>query len=158
VDLSADALSRCIQELSPFGSVIPLEQLYLDGLYDVSKRRAHSQTLLVLFLGSNIGNFEPDAAVDFLTAVRHCLEPGDALLLGTDMVKPVEQLLAAYDDPTGVTAAFNLNLLARLNRELGADFDLRQFEHLARYNAAAQRIEMHLRARTYQIASIRKAD
>src|SRR5207248_3444231 len=110
-------------ELSGFAAVIPIDQLYLDGLYDVSKRRAHSQTLLVLFLGSNIGNFEPEAAIDFLTAVRQCLEPGDALLLGTDMVKPVEQLVAAYDDPLGVTAAFNLNILARLNRELDADFD-----------------------------------
>ncbi len=158
VDLSADALAHCVQELSGIGAIVPIERAYLDGLYDVSQRRAHSQTLLVLFLGSNIGNFEPDSAVEFLTAVRQCLEPGDALLLGTDMVKPVQQLLAAYDDPTGVTAAFNLNLLARVNRELDGDFDLRQFEHVARYNSEAQRVEMHLRARTYQIASIRKAD
>jgi uncharacterized SAM-dependent methyltransferase len=73
-------------------------------------------------------------------------------------VKPVEQLLAAYNDPTGVTAAFNLNVLGRINRELDADFDLRQFEHVARYSEEAQRIEMHLRSRVYQIVSIRKAD
>ncbi len=80
------------------------------------------------------------------------------MLLGTDLVKPIPDLLAAYDDPVGVTAAFNKNILARINRELEADFDLRQFEHLARYNEDAQRIEMHLRSREYQIVSIRKAD
>jgi uncharacterized SAM-dependent methyltransferase len=86
------------------------------------------------------------------------MEPGDVLLPGTDLVKPTDQLLAAYDDPTGVTAAFNLNLLARINRELEADFNLRQFQHVVRYDEAAQRIEMHLRSREYQIASIRKAN
>jgi L-histidine N-alpha-methyltransferase len=113
---------------------------------------------LILFLGSTIGNFEPEAAIDFLHAIRQCLEPGDALLLGTDLLKPIPDLLAAYDDPVGVTAAFNKNILARINRELEADFDLRQFEHVARYNEDAQRIEMHLRSREYQIVSIRKAD
>ena len=93
--------------------------------------------LLVLFLGSTIGNFDRDAAERFLTEVRRILFPGDALLLGTDLEKPLPQLLAAYDDPLGVTAAFNLNLLARINRELGADFDLTAFRHEARYNTAA---------------------
>ena len=87
-----------------------------------------------------------------------CLEAGDALLLGTDLVKPVELLLAAYDDPVGVTAAFNLNLLARINRELDADFDVRQFEHVIRYNTEEQRIEKHLRSRLHQIVHIRSAD
>jgi uncharacterized SAM-dependent methyltransferase len=121
----------------------------------VVERRAARQRLIVLFLGSTIGNFEPEAAIDFLLGVRACLLPGDAILLGTDLVKPVEQLLAAYDDPPGVTAAFNLNLLARINRELEADFDLRQFEHLARYNRQAQRIEMHLRSRVRQTVNVR---
>ena len=89
---------------------------------------------------------------------RQTLAPGDALLLGTDLVKPTAQLLDAYDDPTGVTAAFNLNLLGRINRELQGDFDLRQFAHVIRYHEEAQRIEMHLRSRVYQIVSIRKAD
>jgi L-histidine Nalpha-methyltransferase len=111
-----------------------------------------------LFLGSTIGNFEPEAAIDFLFAIRQCLRPGDSLLLGTDLVKPVERMIRAYDDPTLVTAAFNLNLLARINRELDADFDLREFEHLVRYNQEAQRIEMHLRSKQYQIVSIHKAD
>jgi len=158
IDTSAAALARCRQELSPLGVVIPLEASYLDGLREVTARRAPGQTLMVLFLGSTIGNFEPESAIDFLYAVRQVLRPGDFLLLGTDLVKPTEQLLAAYDDPTGVTAAFNLNILARINRELEADFDLRQFKHQVRYNAEARRIEMHLRARSYQIVNVHHAD
>jgi len=158
IDVSAAALERCARELDSLGAVVPMEMSYLQGLREVAARRDAGQTLLVLFLGSTIGNFEPEAAIDFLLAVRLCLIPGDVLLLGTDLVKPVEQLLAAYDDPTGVTAAFNLNILGRINRELDADFDLRQFEHVVRYTEEAQRIEMHLRSRLYQIVSVRKAD
>jgi L-histidine N-alpha-methyltransferase len=158
IDTSASALAKCNQDLGRMGAVFPLEMSYLDGLREVSQRRAVGQPLLVLFLGSTIGNFEPEAAIDFLYAIRQGLAPGDAVLLGTDLVKPVPELLAAYDDPVGVTAAFNKNILARINRELEADFDLRQFEHIARYNQDAQRIEMHLRSREYQIVSIHKAD
>lgn len=158
IDLSETALEKCNQDLGSLGAVFPMQTSYLDGLREVAERRAPGQTLLVLFLGSTIGNFEPEAAIDFLYAIRLCLQPGDALLLGTDLVKPVELLRAAYDDPVGVTAAFNLNLLARINRELDADFDLRQFKHVVRYNTDAQRIEMHLRSRVYQIVSIRSAD
>jgi uncharacterized SAM-dependent methyltransferase len=86
------------------------------------------------------------------------LKPGDSLLLGMDLLKPLDVLIPAYADPIGVTAAFNLNLLARINRELEADFDLRQFEHLVRYDEEAQRIEMHLKSRVYQIVSIHNAD
>ncbi len=132
---------------------------YLDGLREVTARRDPGQTLLVLFLGSTIGNFEPDAAIDFLYEVRQVLTPGDAMLLGTDLVRPAgKDLLDAYDDPTGVTASFNLNLLGRINRELDADFDLRRFAHVIRYHEEAQRIEMHLRSRVYQIVSVKKAD
>jgi uncharacterized SAM-dependent methyltransferase len=131
---------------------------YLDGLREVASRRAPGQNLLVLFLGSTIGNFEPEEAINFVGSIRQELAPGDALLLGTDLVKPTALLLDAYDDPTGVTAAFNLNLLGRINRELQGDFDLRQFAHVIRYHEEAQRIEMHLRSRVYQIVSIRKAD
>lgn len=157
IDVSRAALETCARELGPLGDVFPLALDYLPGLRHVVERRAAGQRLIVLFLGSTIGNFEPEAAIGFLLGVRACLLPGDALLLGTDLVKPVEQLLAAYDDPPGVTAAFNLNLLARINRELEADFDLRQFEHLARYNRRAQRIEMHLRSRVRQIVNVRGA-
>lgn len=158
IDVSRTALDKCAQEFASVGAVMPIEASYLDGLRQVAERRAPGQTLLVLFLGSTIGNFEPEAAIDFLLAIRVVLRPGDALLLGTDLVKPVKQLLAAYDDPTGVTAAFNMNLLARINRELEADFDLKEFEHVARYDEEAQRVEMHLRSKIYQIVSIKRAD
>jgi len=158
IDVSRAALERCARELAPLGTIVPLELNYLEGLRNVAERRAADERLLVLFLGSTIGNFEPEDAADFLASVRECLEPGDALLLGTDLVKPEEQMLAAYDDPAGVTAAFNLNLLGRINRELDGDFDLRQFEHVARYDAGAQRIEMHLRSRCEQFVRIRKAE
>jgi L-histidine N-alpha-methyltransferase len=158
IDVSASALAKCAQDLRSLGEVRPIEANYLDGVRAVVERRQPWQKLLLLFLGSTIGNFDPGAASDFLMALRTALEPGDALLLGTDLVKPVDDLLAAYDDPTGVTAAFNLNLLARINRELAADFDLRQFEHVARYHGPAQRIEMHLRSRIRQSASIRGAN
>ena len=158
IDVSCAALRHCARELNGIGAVIPLEGSYLEGLRHVAEQREPHQNLLVLFLGSTIGNFEPEAAIDFLLAVRLCLQPGDCLLLGTDLVKPVAQMLTAYDDPTGVTAAFNLNLLARINRELDGDFDLRQFEHVARYTEEAQRIEMHLRSRSYQIVHIRQAE
>jgi dimethylhistidine N-methyltransferase len=158
IDLSRYALDRCAQELGPLGCVMPIEGSYLDGLREVVERRAPGQTLLVLFLGSTIGNFEPEAAIDLLLAIRLVLQPGDALLLGTDLVKPVEKMILAYDDPVGVTAAFNLNLLARINHELDADFNLRQFEHVIRYTPEVQRIEMHLRSKEYQIASIRGCD
>jgi L-histidine N-alpha-methyltransferase len=158
IDVSATALAHCRQELIPIASVAPLQMSYLDGLRVVTAGRSAGQTLLVLFLGSTIGNFEPDAGIDFLYAVHQILAPGDALLLGTDLVKPTKDLLDAYDDPTGVTASFNLNLLGRINRELDADFDLRRFAHVIRYHEEAQRIEMHLRSRVYQIVSVKKAD
>ena len=154
IDISSAALDLCAQCLSPLATVCAIESSYLDGLRAAAAQRQIGETLLVLFLGSTIGNFEPEAGLDFLYGVRLCLAPGDALLLGTDLVKPVDQLLTAYDDPAGVTAAFNLNLLARINRELDADFDLRQFEHVARYLEDRQRIEMHLRSRIDQRVSI----
>lgn len=101
---------------------------------------------LVIFLGSTIGNFTRDAALGFLQSLGRLLRPDDALLLGLDLVKPVERLHAAYNDAAGLTAEFNRNLLRVLNRELAADFRLEQFEHLAFYDARAAQIEMHLRA------------
>jgi uncharacterized SAM-dependent methyltransferase len=114
--------------------------------------------LFVLFLGSTIGNFDTGADARFLREVRQRLGAGDSLLLGTDLIKPRDQLIDAYDDPRGVTAAFNLNLLGRINRELHADFDLRGFEHLARFNEATQSIEMHLCSRRRQSVGIRDCD
>jgi len=154
IDLSPLSLAKCVQELETLGEVVPIEASYLDGLRSAVARRGSGETLLLLFLGSTIGNFEPGAAIDFLCSVRQLLERGDALLLGTDLVKSVPQMIAAYDDAAGVTAAFNRNLLARINRELDGDFNLRQFEHVARYVPNAQRIEMHLRSRAHQSVTI----
>ncbi|HEY1203901.1 MAG: L-histidine N(alpha)-methyltransferase [Bryobacteraceae bacterium] len=120
----------------------------------MAARRSAGEALLVLFLGSTIGNFERAAAEEFLRAIRRSLCPGDGLLLGTDLVKPPARLIAAYDDPTGVTAAFNLNLLARINRELGGGFALRHFAHRARYDETRQPIEMHLVSARRQAVSI----
>ena len=100
--------------------------------------------MLVLLLGSNIGNFDPPAAEALLRRIAGSLQSGDAFLLGADLVKPERDLFLAYDDPLGVTAAFNLNLLVRINRELGANFDIGAFKHRAVWNAARARVEMHL--------------
>jgi dimethylhistidine N-methyltransferase len=105
---------------------------------------------LVLYIGSSIGNFDPNQAAELLSGVRSALKPGDGFLLGVDLVKDEATMLAAYDDVAGVTADFNLNLLARLNRELGAGFDLESFEHRAVWNAQESRIEMHLESRIPQ--------
>ena len=146
IDISRAALARCEQELSRIDSVslVGFERAYLDGLLEVAARRREGEHLLVLFLGSTIGNFDRPAGEEFLRAVRRILQPGDALLLATDLEKPMPQLILAYDDPLGVTAAFNLNLLARVNRELEADFNLARFRHQARWDARARRLEMHL--------------
>jgi L-histidine N-alpha-methyltransferase len=105
-------------------------------------------------VGSTIGNLEPAERASFLRAVRATLRPGDAFLLGTDLVKPVERLVAAYDDAAGVTAEFNRNVLAVVNRDLGADFDLDGFDHVAVWDAEHEWIEMRLRARHEQIVRI----
>ena len=99
---------------------------------------------LVLYIGSSIGNFEPPQATRLLRRVRAGLESGDGLLLGVDLVKDEATLIAAYDDAAGVTAAFNRNILVRLNRELEADFEPDAFAHRALWNAARSRMEMHL--------------
>ena len=109
---------------------------------------------LALFLGSNVGNFEPAEAEKFLRSVRGCVRAGDALLLGADLKKDPARLLAAYDDSLGLTAAFNLNLLARVNREFAADFDLRAFGHHVRYDEGAGRVELYLESLRAQTVSV----
>jgi uncharacterized SAM-dependent methyltransferase len=135
-------------------SIVGFEREYLDGLLEVAARREAGEHLFVLFLGSTIGNFDHPAGIEFLKGVRQILIPGDVMLLGTDMQKPIPQLIQAYDDSLGVTAAFNLNLLARINRELDANFDLRQFDHEARFNGGTGSVEMHLRSGREQTVSI----
>jgi len=160
VEISRSALLMCQRELSDIDSlsIVGFEREYLDGLLEVAAHRQRGQRLFVLFLGSTIGNFDRPAGVKFLAAVRRILEPGDSLLLGTDLEKSSAQLLKAYDDELGVTAAFNLNLLARINRELDADFDLGRFVHTARINDEARSVEMHLRSKRRQTVRIPAAD
>jgi dimethylhistidine N-methyltransferase len=160
IEISAAALASCERELSDIGkvNVLGIEREYLDGLREVAKLRAPDSHLLVLFLGSTIGNFDSGEDRRFLQAVRETLLPGDSLLLGADLKKPLSQMLTAYDDPIGVTAAFNRNILARINRELDADFNLGQFEHVARFNERTSSIEMHLRSTKSQTVTIARAE
>lgn len=146
VDVSATALYVATARLERVPGVVvsPHVGRYEHGLREVAALRRQDETLLVCFLGSNIGNFDPTDADALLRTLHGSLRPGDTLLIGADLVKPVTQLQIAYDDPLGVTAAFNCNLLVRLNRELDADFQLDRFAHDARWNARAQRMEMHL--------------
>jgi L-histidine N-alpha-methyltransferase len=160
IEISRAALVMCERELSDIDSIsiLGFEREYLDGLLEVAAQRRIGQHLLVLFLGSTIGNFDRPAGIQFLAEVRRILQPGDSLLLGTDLVKSSAQLLAAYDDELGVTAAFNLNLLARINRELDADFNVAEFEHLAKINHQNRSVEMHLRSMRRQTVNIAAAE
>lgn len=156
VDISPSALELSERTLGALEhvSVVGHRATYEEGLRRAARERPPKGGLLVLFLGSNIGNFDTPAAHEFLGEIRRALRPGDALLLGTDLVKPVEELLLAYDDPLGVTAAFNKNVLVRMNRELQANFDLKAFEHRAVWNPVERRIEMHLVSARPQTVSI----
>jgi L-histidine Nalpha-methyltransferase len=145
VDISPAALAQATRTLAALGDV-PVathQATYESGLIEFRDLRPAGRAL-VLFLGSNIGNFDPPGADAFLRTIRSSLRSGDALLLGTDLVKPEPDLRRAYDDPLGVTAAFNRNLLVRINRELGGTFDLDGFAHKAVWNAEESRVEMHL--------------
>jgi L-histidine Nalpha-methyltransferase len=160
IEISPTALAMCERELQDIEciSILGFEREYIDGLLEVAAQRRPGQHLLVLFLGSTIGNFDPMAGLKFLNQVRRVLRPGDSLLLGTDLEKSHAQLIAAYDDELGVTAAFNLNLLVRINRELDADFDLANFEHLAKINHETRSVEMHLRSKRRQVVSVPAAN
>ena len=144
VDVSSSALQGALASLNghfPRLRVSPLVADYTHHLPDLKRLPGRK---LVLFLGSTIGNFEPEEAAGFLRNVRRSLESGDALLIGFDLVKDKDVLHAAYNDAPGVTARFNKNMLARINRELGGSFDLDGFAHVAFWNRRRSRIEMHL--------------
>ncbi len=160
IDISPSALTMSARELGDIEhiSIVGFEREYLDGLREVTSHRRDGEQLLVLFLGSTIGNFDAPADAKFLREVRRILQPDDALLLGTDLIKPIPQMLDAYDDEIGVTAAFNLNLLSRINRELEGEFVLADFEHEARFNRETRSIEMHLVSRRQQTVNIRGAN
>jgi L-histidine N-alpha-methyltransferase len=158
IDLSGSALEQCRQALAPVAAVEPIRAWHLEGLDHVRSMVPGDTRLLVLFVGSSIGNFDPAHALGFLRETRARLREGDGLLLGADLVKDPGRLILAYDDPVGVTAAFNRNVLARINRELQADFDVGAFAHQALYLDNPARIEMHLRASRNMRVSIPAAD
>ena len=159
VDVSRSALAQAERSLSEHADVriVPHPTTYETGLEEFGRTRFAPGRRLAVFLGSNIGNFDPRGRDAFLGRVRSCLGRGDGFLVGIDLVKPAADLILAYDDPLGVTAAFDLNLLARINRELDGDFDLDGFEHRAVWNEGASRVEMHLRSRWRQRVTIRGA-
>jgi L-histidine Nalpha-methyltransferase len=159
VDVSPAALDRAASVLAARSAltVVAHQATYEAGLSAVGKSSDAAGGTLVAFLGSNIGNYDRPGTDAFLRGARAALRTGDALLLGTDLVKPESELLLAYDDPLGVTAAFNRNLLVRVNRELGGDFDVNQFRHRAVWNATGSRVEMHLVSRSRQRVQVREA-
>ena len=154
VDVSADAIQRAMP-----GLVAEYPALEVHGV--VADFERHLEQLptdgprLVAFLGGTIGNFAPEQRARFLAALGATLVPGEALLLGTDLVKEPERLVRAYDDAAGVTAAFNLNVLHVINRELDADFDVERFEHVAVWDARNEWIEMRLRSLEEQRVDVR---
>ncbi len=151
LDVSVSALAAARQRIERELQEVAVTPRALDYTNGLTFGPAGSEERrLVLYIGSSIGNFEPEEAARLLRKIRTELKAGDALLLGVDMVKDESTLLAAYDDAAGVTADFNLNMLTRLNREVGAEFELDSFEHLAVWNEAASRIEMHLESRVKQ--------
>lgn len=152
LDVSASALEEAQQRIESEISGVLVWPRVLDYTHGFTLEPPfHGERRLVLYIGSSIGNFEPREAQALLRSVRAALLPGDSLLLGVDLVKEVPTLLAAYDDAAGVTAAFNRNMLVRLNRELGADFDAAAFSHRAVWNAEESRMEMHLESRKAQV-------
>ena len=159
IDISASALetsSRVLLQSYPRLRIRAFASDYYDGFAAISNE--DRGRTLALFLGSNIGNFDHEEAHTFLRALRKVLRTGDALLLGADLKKRADILEAAYDDALGVTAAFNLNLLARINRELDADFDLRAFKHYVRYDEEMGRVEVYIESLRAQAVRIGKLD
>jgi L-histidine Nalpha-methyltransferase len=159
VDVSASALDearRCIEREMRGVTVAPrvMDYTHGDGTRFHLGPVDHDEHRLVLYIGSSIGNFEPREAMRLLRRVRAGLKTGDTFLLGIDLVKDENTLLDAYDDAAGVTAAFNRNVLVRLNRELDANFNLQAFTHCARWNPAKSRIEMHLVSRYAQQVNV----
>jgi L-histidine Nalpha-methyltransferase len=159
IDVSETALEEARTRLEaelPEVIVEPIVADYTEGMRQNSA--SHPGRKLVLYIGSSIGNFSPADALEVLRGVRAQLLPGDCLLLGTDMVKDVDTLLAAYDDAAGVTARFNKNILVRINRELDANFNPKLFRHRARWNEEHWRIEMHLESLLAQKIALRALD
>jgi len=155
VDISSAALSQArqrVEEQCSQVSVHPVVADFSEGFDFLRRIPGHK---LVLYLGSSIGNFDPEAAVEMLQQIRAQLALGDSLLLGTDLVKSASVLVPAYDDAQGITAQFNKNILRRLNRELGANFNLESFQHLAKWNPVQSRMEIYLESEPSQTVHLR---
>jgi dimethylhistidine N-methyltransferase len=155
IDINADALGRAARQLADAYPALDVVPLAGDFTRDLTLPAFTSAMPRVgFFPGSTIGNFTPQDAIRFLRSAQALLGTEARLVVGVDMIKDASTLIAAYDDAQGVTARFNLNLLARINRELAGDFDLDAFDHLAVWNAQASRIEMHLVSRVAQSVHI----
>jgi L-histidine Nalpha-methyltransferase len=158
IDVSSSALDQAVRQLArqfPALRVNPIVADYTGGVAALSRITGRK---LVLYIGSSIGNFEPPHAIRILRRIRQTLRSGDALLLGADFAKSSKILLPAYDDAQGVTASFNKNILARLNRELDADFNLDGFLHVALWNRRCSRMEIYLESTVDQSAFIAALD
>ncbi len=159
IDISHEILRESSFDLLntyPGLEITAVAATYEEGLKQIG--RLNGQQKLVLWLGSSIGNFVPDEAELFMRHLRDTLQPSDSLLIGIDLQKEKTILERAYDDSRGITAAFNLNLLGRINRELEADFDLKKFEHLAFYNEQKKRVEIYIRSKIRQVVHIGQLD
>ncbi len=155
-DVSEAAIRGAIASLSRDYPALSLHAIVGDFDHHLDRLPLEGRRLVV-FLGGTIGNFTPEQRSVFLGRLAGAMRSGDALLLGTDLVKPSPRLEAAYNDSSGVTAEFNLNLLNVLNRELGANFDASTFEHVARFDPIEEWIEMHLRSRVDQVVALPSA-
>jgi dimethylhistidine N-methyltransferase len=154
VDVSSDALDAACDSIGCLLPDVQLQPMVANYVAHPPKLEPFKGTTLAMYIGSSIGNFSPQEARTILRNLKSELRAGDALLLGTDMVKDEATLVRAYDDRAGVTGAFNLNILHRLNRELGANFDTGCFQHRARWNRVESRIEMHLESTRHQSVNI----
>jgi len=158
VDVCSNALEVACQNVACALPEVRIQPVVRNYVTHPPQLESFDGTTLALYIGTSIGNFSPQEARLILRDLRVELQTGDGLLLGTDMVKDEQTLLAAYDDNDGVTAAFNLNLLRRLNRELGANFEVACFRHRVLWNSAECRIEMHLESTREQDVRIEHAD
>ena len=157
VDISKDQLIEATAELQtmyPDLKIIPIPADFTKPI-SIPKLSPAPANRVAFFPGSTIGNFEPNLAISFLQGVTDTIGPGGLLLIGFDLKKQTETLVAAYDDKAGITETFNKNILHRINTELGGNFDIQSFKHIARYNEKEGRIEMHLESQTNQSVSIK---
>ena len=154
IDVSSDALEAACDSIGCLLPTVQLQPMVANYVTHPPQLERFDGTTLAIYIGSSIGNFSPEEARSILRNLRSELRTGDTLLLGTDMVKDEATLVRAYDDKAGVTAAFNLNILHRLNRELGANFATDYFRHRARWNRVESRMEMHLESTRDQCVNI----